>query len=129
MLASGGYPPYKFSLDSGVLPAGLVFNATSGQLTGTPSEAGDFTFSVRVSDSGPASAGPASTLIQGYHLVILPWLNAVTNAASYLTGSVSPGEIITVFGAGIGPKTTATYTLDDQRRISTSLSQTRVLFD
>ncbi len=28
---------------------------------------------------------------------------AVTNAASFQTGPVAPGEVVTIFGAGIGP--------------------------
>src|SRR5208283_4825352 len=42
----------------------------------------------------------------------LPPIAAVTNAASYATGAVSPGEIVTLFGAGIGPATPAYATTD-----------------
>jgi uncharacterized protein (TIGR03437 family) len=57
-------------------------------------------------------------------------LSAVTNAASYQTGVVSPGEIVTLFGGGMGPATLATLQLNpDQTGITSSLAGTRVLFN
>ena len=54
----------------------------------------------------------------------------VTNAASFTgTTSVAPGEIITIFGTGIGPTSLTTLQLDSTGRVSTSLASTRVLFD
>ena len=45
----GGTAPYRFS--SGDVPPGLVLNHKSGSITGTPTQAGDFTFRVRVEDA------------------------------------------------------------------------------
>ncbi|MGA9209493.1 MAG: DUF4082 domain-containing protein, partial [Terriglobales bacterium] len=50
LAASGGLPPYIWSLASGTLPAGLSL-ATNGQMTGTPSLVGSSTFTVQVQDS------------------------------------------------------------------------------
>jgi hypothetical protein len=47
--ASGGAPPLSWS-ETGSLPPGLAFGA-SGQLSGKPTTAGTYAFSVRVSDS------------------------------------------------------------------------------
>jgi hypothetical protein len=49
--ATGGTPPYTWSLDSGSLPPGLTLNAGTGAVTGTPTAAGAFPFTVRVTDS------------------------------------------------------------------------------
>jgi hypothetical protein len=48
--ASGGTAPYSWSISSGALPAGLTL-ASSGQITGTPTTAGSFSFTVKVADS------------------------------------------------------------------------------
>ncbi len=54
----------------------------------------------------------------------------VTNAASYAARAVAPGEIVTIFGTGIGPPTIAPYELTaDGLSIATTLAGTRVLFD
>jgi subtilisin family serine protease len=49
--ATGGTPPFTWSVSSGVLPAGLTLNAGTGAVTGTPTSAGTFSFTVRVTDS------------------------------------------------------------------------------
>jgi hypothetical protein len=48
--ASGGTTPYNWSLSSGQLPAGLSLSA-SGQISGTPSTAGQSSFTVEAADS------------------------------------------------------------------------------
>ena len=48
--AAGGSPPYTWSLTGGSLPDGLGL-LNSGTLSGTPSRAGSFSFTVQVSDS------------------------------------------------------------------------------
>jgi uncharacterized protein (TIGR03437 family) len=58
---------------------------------------------------------------------VLPF--EVVNAASYLPGAVAPGEIVTLFGQGIGPPESKEYQLDANDRVSTSLEGIRVLFD
>ena len=53
--ATGGSTPYTWSLLSGTLPNGLTLNA-SGSLSGTPSLAGSFPFTVQVKDAAGLSA-------------------------------------------------------------------------
>lgn len=57
--ASGGSPPYKWSLvkGSGTLPGGLRLKST-GVITGKASEAGEFTFEVRVVDKKTRTKPP-----------------------------------------------------------------------
>jgi hypothetical protein len=63
LTASGGVPPYSWSLISGALPAGLTLSS-AGAITGTPTAAGPLTFTVRVADSN------ASTVAQTFSLTI-----------------------------------------------------------
>ena len=51
LAATGGTPPFSWTLDSGALPAGLALNASTGAVTGTPTSAGTESFTVRVTDS------------------------------------------------------------------------------
>jgi hypothetical protein len=55
LAASGGTAPYRFRVESGALPKGLVL-AADGGLSGTPTERGAFGFGVRVQDARGQSA-------------------------------------------------------------------------
>lgn len=61
--ATGGAGPYSFTRVTGTLPPGLTL-ATGGALTGTPTTAGTFTFTVQATDA----AGCTGT--QGYTVTI-----------------------------------------------------------
>jgi len=47
VIAKGGVEPYEFAITSGSLPAGLQLGQVTGKITGTPTAAGTFTFTVR----------------------------------------------------------------------------------
>ncbi len=51
----------------------------------------------------------------------------IVNAASYVGGAVSPGEIVTIFGTAIGPSQPVSARSD--RALATTLAETRILFD
>ncbi|MEN8614077.1 DUF4382 domain-containing protein [Dehalogenimonas sp. THU2] len=47
----GGTAPYAWSVVSGNLPAGLILDAATGIISGIPTTAGEYTFTLTVSDS------------------------------------------------------------------------------
>lgn len=51
--ATGGVTPYTWNLVSGALPTGLSLNTQSGLISGTPTQAGAFDLSFKVTDSSP----------------------------------------------------------------------------
>ncbi|MGH9859752.1 MAG: IPT/TIG domain-containing protein, partial [Candidatus Acidiferrales bacterium] len=57
--AAGGTPPYQWSLHSGQLPPGLAL-AAIGEIAGTPTANGTFSFGVELNDSDPSSSTPAA---------------------------------------------------------------------
>lgn len=63
LTASGGKPPYTWSITTGALPTGLTLNGSSGVISGTPTTTGAFAFSVHVSDSASATADQQSTIV------------------------------------------------------------------
>ncbi|MBM3783294.1 MAG: hypothetical protein FJW30_02985 [Acidobacteria bacterium] len=67
---SGGVAPLTFSVSAGALPGGLVLNPSTGAITGTPTVAGTFNFTVQVIDGATASAAQAYTVIVSNPLLI-----------------------------------------------------------
>ena len=53
----------------------------------------------------------------------------VRNAASFASGPVAPGELISIFGEDLGPATPKELKLTAGGRVDTNLGVTRVLFD
>jgi hypothetical protein len=77
--ASGGTAPYTFALNAGSsLPPGLNL-ASNGSLTGTPSTAGQYTFTVKVTD------GSAQTVTRTYNFKVT--LNLVLVQATLADGT------------------------------------------
>jgi uncharacterized protein (TIGR03437 family) len=64
-----------------------------------------------------------------YGLLPVPGVSAVVNAASFSASTVSPGELITIFGLNIGPATPQQLTFDSQGKVGTSLGGVTVKFD
>jgi hypothetical protein len=60
--AGGGTAPLQFSVTAGSLPAGLTLDPATGVLSGTPTAAGSFPFTVTVTDAAGATASQALTL-------------------------------------------------------------------
>jgi uncharacterized protein (TIGR03437 family) len=97
--------------------------ATSGQLNGPSAIALDSAGNLYVADTGnnavrllqPAASGIA--------------IGAVTNAASNLSGSVAPGEIVVIYGSGLGPDQLTTFQINSQGLIDTTAGGTRVIFN
>jgi hypothetical protein len=54
--ANGGFPPYTYTILTGSLPPGLNLNPTTGIISGTPTSAGTYPFTIQATDSASNSA-------------------------------------------------------------------------
>jgi len=78
MAASGGVPPYSWSVASGSLPAGLSFNNGTGAISGAPTATGTFNFTVEVSDSNFQTATKILSIFIGQAAEFTIWPNTAT---------------------------------------------------
>ena len=84
--ATGGIPPYTWALTGGTLPTGLTLNTSTGEVSGTPTVLGSYTFTITVTDSAPT---PQSTWTVGTIAVTKPLgrNDTVANATPIGNGS------------------------------------------
>jgi hypothetical protein len=87
---SGGTTPYSWSISSGALPAGLTLAAASGTISGTPTTAGSFSFTAKVTDS---TAPTAQTATKSFTLTIA----AAVAPVQITTSSVPSGQVGTAY--------------------------------
>ena len=57
------------------------------------------------------------------------FIRAITNGASNLAGSVAPGEIVTVYGSGIGPTLLTPFQPTDAGLVPTAIAGYQLLFN
>lgn len=104
--ATGGIPPYVWSVASGALPDGLSLSA-DGVIAGTPSAQTIATFTVQLTDNASASITQMLFLtIQPAAPVLGPLVfdGGVLNAASYAKDpngrgiAVAPGSLVQIYG-------------------------------
>jgi hypothetical protein len=88
--ASGGTTPYSWSISAGALPAGLTLAAASGTISGTPTTAGTFSFTAKVTDS---TAPAAQTATKSFALTIA----AAAAPVQITTSSVPSGQVGTAY--------------------------------
>ncbi len=60
---SGGTAPYTFVVTSGALPNGLLLNAATGDITGSPLTAGSFNFTITATDVNGCPGSRAYTIV------------------------------------------------------------------
>lgn len=95
-IASGGIGPYRYSIQQGSgLPPELRFDA-SGQLSGTPTAAGTYAFSVTAVDETDSGVGPVThayqlTILAPEIRVVPPSLPNATRALPYSQTLVASG--------------------------------------
>lgn len=97
-IASGGTAAYTYALSSGTLPPGLTLSS-AGVLSGTPTQAGSFPISVRVTDS---TTGGSYATSRAYALTIGAGVQTISfNALSNASLSASPLTLAATATSGL----------------------------
>ena len=125
LAASGGGPPYVWSIESGALPTGLMLSS-AGTITGTSIISGSFFVQVQITDSASYTANkglvltilPALTITSAIALPLgvvgTPYSDSLSvsggtppYAWSVVRGTISPGLTLTSSGTITGVPTVA----------------------
>ena len=66
---------------------------------------------------------------EGGASIVAPHIATVSSGASFASGAIAPGEIVSIFGVNLGPEESANLQLDDSGNVVDQLSNTQVFFD
>ena len=99
LAATGGITPYKWSITTGALPAGLTLNSSTGVISGTPTAAATSDFTVQVADS----SSPALTATKALSIVVNPPPPLSVTTASLPSGSQGTAYAATLTATGGTP--------------------------
>ncbi|MEX2600381.1 MAG: invasin domain 3-containing protein [Balneolaceae bacterium] len=91
----GGVGPYEWSVSDGALPDGVILSK-KGNITGEPTEYGDFVVTIMVRDATGATAS------REFHLTIFPDLDIIIEALPPGVSDITYGSIIEAEG-GLEP--------------------------
>ena len=98
--AEEGCQPYNFSFKAGTLPPGLHVER-NGLLTGTPTEAGTFSFWIEVDDGEPGGACHSGTPSQGqFTLIVSPKVEITATSLPGAKVGVPYDTVVTATGGG-----------------------------
>jgi uncharacterized protein (TIGR03437 family) len=132
------------SLTVGIQAASFCPWAISGMpgwitVSAAPSGPGSASVALAVFPNNSGATLSGTVLIAGVSVTViqpalatapLPPIKSVVNAASFIGGPVSPGEMVTIFGTGIGPATAAYATADPSTgKLATTIGGVQVLFN
>jgi uncharacterized protein (TIGR03437 family) len=103
---------------SSTLPATIQVTPVATLLPGT------YSTSIAIYADNQSIIFPVKIMHTGAPVTV----TAITDAANFSKGAVSPGEIVVIFGSNLGPATLTSFTLL-QNRLPTSLAGTSVTFN
>jgi hypothetical protein len=95
-----GFPAVTYSVSAGVLPAGLTLNPTTGEISGTPTGFGAYSFTITATNA----AGSASVVYSGS---VAPIPAVTVPGSGFSTNTVPAGTRVTIVGTNLDLVTSA----------------------
>ncbi len=118
--ATGGQPPYSWSVVAGSLPAGLALASSTGVLSGTPSAVGTINFTVQVSDGAQPTPQTTTKVLSLAVTATAPILSSL-NPSSAIAGG--PAFTLTVNGSNFVSNSTVRWNGSNRTTTFVSSSQ------
>lgn len=109
--SSGGTAPYIYETSAGSLPPGTTLNPATGVITGRPSAAGSYSFTVRGSDANGCTGSRAYTVTINAATSDFGDYSGFGSASSTVSTTLFMGSLVDAEGEAI---TNATATGDDE---------------
>jgi uncharacterized protein (TIGR03437 family) len=107
------------SAASGATPATLVATVNSNGMS-QGSYQGAITITSGVAGNSPLTI-PVTLNLTAPLVVTGPTISSIVNAASYAASGFSPGAIVSLFGSLLGPQTGASFSVNSQGTLDTTL--------
>jgi uncharacterized repeat protein (TIGR01451 family) len=98
LVGTGGFAPYTWSVANGSLPPGLSLNSSTGVISGTPTTAGNYAFTVQVADS----ENPPVTAVSQPLTITVASASQSISFTTPATGTVAGSATLTATGGGSG---------------------------
>ena len=99
LVAAGGSQPYSWTVTAGSLPAGLDLSFFTGAITGTPTSAGNYTFTIKVRDNTNDNTLKEFTMaVEGSPTATTNQASSVSDTTATLNGLVNPQNLLTAVG-------------------------------
>jgi len=109
---------------STITPASLAVSVSPAGLS-----PGLYAGAVTVNSAGATNSPQTVSVALTVTAAAIPAVTNVVNAASYTSGPVAPGEVVSISGTAVGPAAPMPLTVDVSGKISTLLGGVQVLFN
>jgi hypothetical protein len=120
--SGGGIPPYLWSISSGTLPQGMQLDASTGFISGSTGETGNFSFTVTVKDSSSNHVAQAYVLAVG-QASDNPCVSGPPDYSCSTTSTVNPGNISPIFASTAPTATSCTGMCQNSTAYDTTLNR------
>jgi uncharacterized protein (TIGR03437 family) len=123
---TGFYKGTTIKVSGSATPLKTTFISPTTLLTDLPATMFANAATLNVIATNPAPGGDSAS--SPFVVSSTPVVQAVISSASYVTAPVAVGELVSIFGEGIGPATPASYTISSNY-VTQTLSNTSVTID